>query len=714
MGCCSIKPASKSAKSKRRRSLPVVVRKKDSTTSTESTSNHSKNWFKSFSAVLYDPDGCYTDQKPLAESMFHNAVFLENPASLYHIIDTSSCPFVVVSAAEHYEDIKETVEGKPYVVGVFILAHPGNTCTNLREAPKVLEVSSSIDFAAQALLKTYSDYTRFVRFFDNTGLKSFYGVEDKHSVLSVLSMAAQRGKFTLFFPLGIKAIHLPECLSDAVLGQLEASSRAFLSAEDRETLANSIATLKEDNSLENVLRAYTVGGLCKALTVGLRQDEIQGFELFKNYIFCLKGGMCEKGKPILDKGKVVYRGLKLKREAIEEYKAKKGEIVLLAGFTPTTLKEDIVKRFINEQNTDEAVMEITITEHSEEFNEKIKHLGFPEENGVFFPIDISSYSIRPSEAEILFPPFYPIKIIEVRPKQIIAQAPCCVNVAGKDWESNIRKAYSTENVWNKAYLQTVLRFVKTGLTDKLSIVKMDILQHHKMFDKLLEVIKREIRIQTVILEYEILGDEHVKELVRSGLLSNPSLKHLSLGSNIIGADGAKEIGMALRKNSTLTSLNLNNNCIGIEGGKQIGLALIENDTLTTIDLTENKIVTGGITCIGLALKRNKKLAELHLSYNHIENEGARQLASALTENHTLSLLDIHNCNISLEGGKCIGAALKGNKGLRRLDLSYNEIGAEGAEAIGEALKENVMLEDLNISIFCTIFIVFARQKYDWN
>ena len=61
----------------------------------------------------------------------------------------------------------------------------------------------------------------------------------------------------------------------------------------------------------------------------------------------------------------------------------------------------------------------------------------------FSPVDINQFSSFPEEKEVLFPPFYPIRIINVLQEEnyyrIIALAPTCVNIAGKDFLSQVTK-----------------------------------------------------------------------------------------------------------------------------------------------------------------------------------------------------------------------------------------------------------------------------------
>ena len=60
---------------------------------------------------------------------------------------------------------------------------------------------------------------------------------------------------------------------------------------------------------------------------------------------------------------------------------------------------------------------------------------------------------------------------------------------------------------------------------------------------------------------------HILERLRS---SDPTLTHLKLDCNRIGAEGARALAEALRLNRTLIHLNLDSNQMGDEGAQATG------------------------------------------------------------------------------------------------------------------------------------------------
>ena len=94
---------------------------------------------------------------------------------------------------------------------------------------------------------------------------------------------------------------------------------------------------------------------------------------------------------------------------------------LLPAFTSTTTDISIADYFINlergrlkNQNERKLVKLIMkLEENAEEFCEFLKKFDFIEGCGILYPADISQYSLYSNEKEVLFPPFYPFKIINV-------------------------------------------------------------------------------------------------------------------------------------------------------------------------------------------------------------------------------------------------------------------------------------------------------------
>ena len=130
--------------------------------------------------------------------------------------------------------------------------------------------------------------------------------------------------------------------------------------------------------------------------------------LFKLLEFALRGSMELLGDPI-DPGEVFYRGLNLKPEHMKRWEDNLGEIVLLNGYTSTSLDKGLCVTGINKGN---CLMEFRFTADRKIFEESLDIFN-KVWSGYSGPVDIHKLSAYPREKEILFPPFYPIRIQEI-------------------------------------------------------------------------------------------------------------------------------------------------------------------------------------------------------------------------------------------------------------------------------------------------------------
>jgi hypothetical protein len=247
------------------------------------------------------------------------------------------------------------------------------------------------------------------------------------------------------------------------------------------------------------------------LNLYLRYGNEDGFKLFKEYMFCLKASICQLGEPIVGTGQKLYRGLTLSREFLEKYREKKEQIILLNAFTSTTLDKDKTIEFaLRNKGENFVILEMTTVNFDDSFAQFIADFGFPEENGVFFPADISKYSAFPSEKEVLFPPFYPMKILDVFNEtadnksysKIVAETPYSVSVAGKDLVKKIFKGETQENEWNEAYVESLFDLIHKKVVDKLSIVKLGINENKKMQEFIEKELKGDLQISKILIGKE--------------------------------------------------------------------------------------------------------------------------------------------------------------------------------------------------------------------
>ena len=74
----------------------------------------------------------------------------------------------------------------------------------------------------------------------------------------------------------------------------------------------------------------------------------EGLELFRDYALALRGSMCTLGEPVINLYSTVYRGINLSKDNFEEWKRNKGSIILLNGYTSTTLDRNKAMTFTDQ------------------------------------------------------------------------------------------------------------------------------------------------------------------------------------------------------------------------------------------------------------------------------------------------------------------------------------------------------------------------------
>ncbi|KAJ3333504.1 T-complex-associated testis-expressed protein 1 [Blyttiomyces sp. JEL0837] len=198
------------------------------------------------------------------------------------------------------------------------------------------------------------------------------------------------------------------------------------------------------------------------------------------------------------------------------------------------------------------------------------------------------------------------------------------------------------------------------------------------------------------------------------MLASPCtvLKHLNLGNNKIGRQGAYSMGKALQQNTSLEYLNLRMNVIGDEGGASLCasiskvIALPPNSTtepsaLQFLDLSSNNLGFDTVTALCYLLKKNgKSLKSLDLSCNKLGNCSTWNLtdknlptasAAAGTANGAFSQTGTrgHTAESDTDiAGKMIFEAISQNKYVTYLDLRVSDISQENMVAIKGIIAEN--------------------------
>ncbi len=723
-----------------------------------------KGILNDFSLVWFDPKVALSYNKKFREqltSMFSEARFVSNPLTLGETIDDSSKPVVFLSCGSGYAGVRDFVEAKNYVVGVFIFCMRIEDYLHfMKDSKKVIGVVDVFSSLQEKLQDVHEKYIHFSRFYESRDEKTFYTVKDKDTIIESLSVAVRTNKFSIFYPIGMPSISIAQTLTADVLTRI--GIRAMGDIELRGAFARKVkdvlSFLSDHHEMKDVVRSYTMEKLYYMLNLYLRYGKPEGFALFKEYMLCLKGSICEVGRPMIQKGIKLYRGLHLLPKFLKEYGENIGKIVLLNSFTSTSLEEEFAFRFANmSKKGAPAIFEIRLVDFDKSFADFIAGFGFPEENGVFFPADISEYSVYPVEREVLFPPFYPIRIVAIQKvknkrnvyDKIVAEAPYCVNITGKNFWGRFHKGESHDMNWSKDYLESMLKLVAKGVLNKLSIVKLRILKRDPTVAAQLEaVLEGNTHIQEIVIDHEGLGEIRYFSLLEKLARLAPSLRYLSLMDNNLGdpagevlgsmllsredcvlqelwlcgnnisAKGSCALGIGARACKTLRVLNLQRNLVPGSAAGEIctsvsrlerlslagnrvdnlrGIGLGENEWLRGLELQENTISASGGAELGRGLSRNRRLEELNVSLNPLGDDGAKGVAAGLGKASVLTKLEMSVCQISDEGAISLAAVLYDNSSLKTLNLKGNRIGERGGVALGTMLSHNCALIELNLS-----------------
>ncbi|MFI2411720.1 gala protein [Streptomyces sp. NPDC018947] len=223
----------------------------------------------------------------------------------------------------------------------------------------------------------------------------------------------------------------------------------------------------------------------------------------------------------------------------------------------------------------------------------------------------------------------------------------------------------------------------------------------------------------VLLGTNAMGNEGASTVARA-LAGGHGLHTLYLGCNRIGPDGVADLAEALSADTTVRSLWLKRNPVGDDGARALAAMLRDNTTLRTLDLVNTGLTTAGLRALldaltgrahpverlflggngltadaaGLlaALIRDAGVRELYLPANHLGDEGTAVLAAAADPGRPVRL-GLGGNGIGPAGARALAEALDGIETLdlgrprseRSLGAPANATGDEGARALAAAL-----------------------------
>tara|TARA_R110002110_G_scaffold360053_1_gene569879 strand:+ start:21798 stop:22934 length:1137 start_codon:yes stop_codon:yes gene_type:complete len=201
-----------------------------------------------------------------------------------------------------------------------------------------------------------------------------------------------------------------------------------------------------------------------------------------------------------------------------------------------------------------------------------------------------------------------------------------------------------------------------------------------LYTSLYRFLSPENRIRHIFAFSEFFEPNEI-DAINNYLKANGNVTSLDLRRSKFGAQGAKDLGVALH-GTNVTSLSLEHNHIGDQGAKDLGEAL-QGTNVTKLNLSDNEIGAQGAKDLGEALQ-DTNMTKLNLCGNEIGDQGAKDLGKAL-QGTNVTKLNLCANEIGDQGVKDLGKALQGTN-VTSLSLEYNNIVFQGLKALGEALQ----------------------------
>ncbi|OZV77493.1 gala protein [Micromonospora echinospora] len=171
----------------------------------------------------------------------------------------------------------------------------------------------------------------------------------------------------------------------------------------------------------------------------------------------------------------------------------------------------------------------------------------------------------------------------------------------------------------------------------------------------------------------------------AAVVDSPLVRHLLLGTNGLGADGARAVAEALRPGHRLQTLYLGCNRIDPVGVEALAARLAGDDTVRALWLKRNPVGDEGVRRLAAALAVNSAIRTLDLVNVGMSVRGLAALADALTaREQPVQRLFLGGNGFGPDAVPALGALVR-DAGVRELYLAANHLGDAGAAALAELL-----------------------------
>ncbi|MEV6345041.1 gala protein [Actinoplanes sp. NPDC051851] len=181
-----------------------------------------------------------------------------------------------------------------------------------------------------------------------------------------------------------------------------------------------------------------------------------------------------------------------------------------------------------------------------------------------------------------------------------------------------------------------------------------------------------------------IGPVQVARVMR-GAVASPHATHLLLGTNGLGAPGARVVAEALTPGHRISTVYLGCNRIDAEGAGALAGRLAADDQIRALWLKRNPIGDAGVVTLAAALAVNSCLRTLDLVNTGVTTAGLAHLAGALESRPpVLERLFLGGNGLRPDAVPILVRMVRSG-GVRELYLAVNRLGDEGCATLAEGL-----------------------------
>lgn len=171
-------------------------------------------------------------------------------------------------------------------------------------------------------------------------------------------------------------------------------------------------------------------------------------------------------------------------------------------------------------------------------------------------------------------------------------------------------------------------------------------------------------------------------------LASPHARHLLLGTNALGRDGAAALATALDTDHHVRTLYLGCNGIDATGVAPLLATLTGDRTVRALWLKRNPLGDDGVAAVADALRRNPTLRTVDLVHTGVTAAGLRVLVDALVGRAApVERLFLGGNGLGPDAAPLLVALVR-DAGVRELYLSANRLGDAGATTLAGGLPHH--------------------------